>query len=76
MSPPVVLIDVDVQNVTGFPSSGSVTVFPTVQVTDPNDGLTISTVPAVFPYTGVPLSIPVYATDYAGFSRERLWSRR
>jgi hypothetical protein len=62
-----VFVDLDL---TPTPSNGSGLAYltPSTQVTDPTDGITLITLPSGYPFTGVPLSVQVYATDNTNMS--------
>lgn len=62
-----VFVDLDL---TPTPPNGSGIAYltPSTQVTDPTDGITLITLPSGYPFTGVPLSVQVYATDNANMS--------
>ena len=57
-----VFVDLDL---TPTPPNGSGLAYltPSTQVTDPTDGITLITLPSGYPFTGVPLTVQVYATD-------------
>jgi hypothetical protein len=62
---PQVWLDIDL---TPQPSSGFAYMYPTVQVTDSTDGITITTAPAAQAFAGSELSYQIYATDNANMA--------
>lgn len=64
MTAPQVWLDIDAQDNAGnYPSGGFTYLYPTVEITDPTDGITITTAPVTKAYSGSMLSYQVYATD-------------
>lgn len=65
MSAPTVILDIDVSP---QPTSGFAYLYPTAQVTDPTDGITITTAPAAYAFNGSQQSPVIYATDNSNMS--------